>query len=470
LFVRGSHSTSTSTIASSGFLYLIVVVVAAVRGGFGQATVTSIIAVVCLNYFFVPPTFTFVVADPENWVALGAFEFTALIVSRLSHRAQTRAAEAIAERHDSERLYEISRRILLLDRSRDPGAIIPALIREAFGLSGVVLFDALSASIHSSGESSQEEGQRARDAYYQNSDKFDANRNAWFCALRLGGRPLGGLALCGCKLTPLIATAIASLSAIALERARSLEKEYHAEAARQIEQLRTAVLDALAHEFKTPLTVISTASSGLLAAGNLSNTEMELVSLIDDQSKELTYLANRLLGAARLDRADFKPQREPLLLSNLVKDVIENIQDEQCRGRFRISLPDHESLVAADRKLIESALAQLLDNAIKYSLPGSPIDIELAVSTSEVILTVRDQGLLIPPADRERIFERFYRAAGTEQWPVGTGLGLSIVRRVVDAHHGRVWAESDPERGTAFSVALPVAPSRPQEQHRAERF
>ena len=112
-------------VASSGFLYLVVVVLTAVYEGFWEATVTSIVAVTCLNYFFIPPIFSFTVADPQNWVALGAFEFTALVVSRLSHRAQMRAAEAVAEHRDADRLYQASRDILLRGTSREPGSFYP---------------------------------------------------------------------------------------------------------------------------------------------------------------------------------------------------------------------------------------------------------------------------------------------------------------------------------------------------------
>jgi len=443
--------------ASIGFVYLMVIVVSAAYGGFLQGTVTSIAAVACLDYFFFPPIFRFTIDDPKNWLALGAFEFTALVLSRLSHRAQMRAAQAIAERQNSDRLYQISQRILLLDRSRDPGETIPPLIREVFGLSAVVLFDALSASTHMDGHSGQDVEELARQAYYRNSDQFDAEANTWSCALRVGARPIGGLALRGASLSALVATSIASLSAIALERARSFEKEYRAQAARQVEQLRAAVLDALAHEFKTPLTVISTASSGLLAAGRLADTQTELVSLIDEQAKELNELTTRLLGAAELDSEDFKPQREPFLLSTLVASTVETIDERQPRDRFRFSIPDHEPPVWADRKLIGTALGQLIDNALKYSDPGSPIDIEIRARHAEVIAAVRDQGLMIAPADRERIFERFYRACGSDLRTAGTGLGLSIVRRIVNAHQGRVWAESDEKHGTAFFLVLPVA-------------
>ena len=449
-------------VASSGFLYLVAVVLAAVYGGVYEATVTSIVSAACLNYFFIPPIRSFHVGDPANWVALGTFELTALVISRLSHRAQVQAAEAIAAQHNSERLYRTAQRILLLDRSREPGTLITSLIREVFDLSEVVLFDAISASTYVSGVSLPEAEERARSAYYLNSDVFDAESNTWFCVLRLGVQPVGGLALCDGTLTPLVATALASLSAIALERARSFEKEYRAEAARQSEQLRTAVLDALAHAFKTPLTIIRTASSGLLAASSLSTKQTELLTLIDEQAQDLNDLASRLLSAAKLDSVDFKPQRESVLFSDLVNAAIQSLDAQRCRGRCHVHGSTPETPVLADRQLITTVLAQLVDNALKYSVPGSPIDIGIAMGDAEVTVTVRDQGLVIAPADRERIFERFYRAAGTEQLPAGTGLGLSIVKRIVEAHHGRVWAESDVDAGTVFSVALPTAPKRLQ--------
>ncbi len=441
-------------LASSGFLHLFLVVLVSVYAGFWEATITSIAAVVSLNYFFIPPLHSLVVSDPKNWVALGAFEFTALMISRLSHQAQARAAEAIAERRDSERLYQTSREILLLDRSAEPGTFITSLVRERFHLGGALLFDAVSTNTYLSGSITPDAEERTRGAYFQNSDTFDSRSNTWFCVLRLGVRPVGGLALCECKMTPLVATALASLSAIALERARSLEQEYRAEAARQSEQLRTAVLDSLAHEFKTPLTTIWTASSGLLAAGGLSGNQTELVILVDEQARKLNELASRLLGAAKLDSLDFRPRREPLVLSELVNAAIRSV-DDQYRGRFRFTGPLPESPVLADRKLIATALNQLFDNAIKYSVPGSAIDAWIRESEAEVIMAVRNRGLIIAPADRERIFERFYRAPGTEHRPSGTGLGLSIVKRITDVHHGRVWVESKADSGTIFSFTLP---------------
>lgn len=442
--------------AFTGFLYLVFVVLAAMYGGFWQATVISIAAAACLNYYFVPPIFSFV-NSPANWVALGAFEFTALVISRLSLRAQLRAIEAVSERRDMERLYETSRRILLLDSYGEPGNLITSLIQETFSLQAVQLFDALSGTTYQSGEKTPATDQQTRSAYFLDADTFDPTTKSWYCVLRLGARPVGGLALHHTEMTRLAATALASLCGIALERVRTLQREYRAQAARQTEQLRTAVLDALAHQFKTPLTIARTASSGILAVGGLSELQTELVTTIDQQASRLEHLTSRLLTAARLDSAVFKPRREPLLLSRLVTAAIQRLDQESDRERFGLSVSSAEIPVFADRELILTSIAQLLDNALKYSEPGSRIDMTVAIDGSEALLTIRSRGLVVIPADRERIFERFYRAPETQHLPAGTGLGLSIVKKIVTAHHGTVWAEGEIGYGTTLSILLPVA-------------
>jgi len=442
--------------AFTGFLYLVFVVLTALYGGFWQATVISIAAAACLNYYFVPPIFSFA-NSPANWVALGAFEFTALVISRLSQRARLEAIEATAGRRDMERLYEASRRILLLNSSGESGNLIASLIREIFELDAVQLLDAQSGKTHRSGENLPGAEQQTRDAYFLGADSYDLQMKSWYCVLRLGTRPVGGLALNGTAMTKLAATALASLSAIALERARVLQRESHAQAARQTEQLRTAVLDALAHELKTPLTVARTASSGLLAVGGLSELQKDLVTVIDQQATKLDRLASRLLTAARLDGAEFRPQREPVLLCRLVSAAIQGLGQETDRARFRVSVPNREISIFADRELILTSLVQLVDNAIKYSEPGSPVDVTLTFQDGTVVLRVRSKGLVVTPADRERIFERFYRAPETHHLPAGTGLGLSIVKKIVAAHCGHVWAEGEKGYGTSFCISLPVA-------------
>lgn len=448
-------------LASVGFLYLVFVVLAAVYGGLWQATLVSVVSVGCLDFFFNEPIFSFSVDRVSNWVALGAFEFTSIVISRLSNRAQVRALEAVAERRDTARLYEVARRILLLDTYADTGSQLVQLVRHEFDLGGALLFDALPSETHSSGGPSNEEERghlirKARDAYLLDSDTYDPGTKTWFCALRLGVRPVGALILCGTEMSQLNAGALASLAAIALERARALARQSHAEAEQQAEKLRTAVLDALAHKFKTPLTVIRTAVAGLPAAGSLSELQTELVSLIDQEAKRLSDLAQRLVGAPDFDSREFEPQPEPLLLSRLIKAAIGELDRDADRERFRFSLSAHEPPVLADRELILTAIAQLVDNALKYSLPASPIDVGVSARDAGVVLTVRSRGLVVAPADRERIFDRFYRAPGAQGCAPGTGLGLSIVKTIANDHQGHVWAEGEPDYGTTFSLSLPV--------------
>jgi two-component system sensor histidine kinase KdpD len=440
---------------SAGFLYLILIVLTAQYGGFLAATVTSIAAVMCLDYFFEAPVFAFSVGERTDWLAFAAFEFTALVISRLALHAKAKTFEAEARHQDSERLYETARQVLLLDKAQKPGDFITSSILQVFQVRSVVLFDAVSAETYASGETSPQLEDRARAAYYLDTDRFDPVTGTWFVTLRLGGKPFGSLALSDAKMTPTVATALASLSAIVLERSRSIEREYRAEAARQAESLRSSVLDALAHDIKTPLTIIRTASSGLLAAGGLSDEKTELVGLIDEQSTKLNHLASHLLTAARLEKTEFQPQQEPLLFSSLLQAACEDFDQTRDRERFQLLPASDEVPVCGDRKLIKRALAQLLDNAIKYSVPGSPIEMAVTVSDTEVIAEVRNEGPAIASTDRRRIFERFYRTAEAQFGAPGTGLGLSIVKRIGDAHGGRVWVQSADGEKTAFFFALP---------------
>jgi two-component system, OmpR family, sensor histidine kinase KdpD len=222
-------------------------------------------------------------------------------------------------------------------------------IQEIFELDAVVLLDSAAATLHRSGIPPQAAEEWARSTYLRDRNEFDPATRSWYCALHLEARPVGALALCGGELSSLAANALASLCTAALERAFAVRRECHAEAARQNEQLRAAVLDALGHEFKTPLTTIWTASSAMLEVGELSALQHELVTLIDDQSKKLNDLASRLLTTVRLDGRDFHPTLRPVLCSTVVQSVVENLNSREVLERIRIERPSEEQLVMAER-------------------------------------------------------------------------------------------------------------------------
>jgi two-component system sensor histidine kinase KdpD len=448
------------TLPVVGFVLFLIIVVAALRLGFWQATITSVVAVGCLDFFFTQPLFS-LKTDPAGLTALAAFESAALVVSRLSAQVQLQARIANQQRNNMERLYELARNILLVNRHEPTGQQIAAFIQRAIGVDSVALFDSSTLQVYGAGARQPDLEETARNAWLMDKHEDNLPGHKWSRVLRIGHKGSGAIALRADHLSPIVADAIASIAAIALERSRSLEKETMAEAARQSEQLRTAVLDALAHAFKTPLTTILAASSGLLEGGTLRPQEAELVQLIDDQSIVLNDLTTRLLQTARLEGAEMHLRNEESSIGELINDVLEPFAGHFNVRPALIVIPDREVPVYGDGSLIVMAVRQLVDNAIKYSDPGTAITISAEAKHDEILISVHNEGPVIRPDDRERIFDRFYRSPGTEHRAAGTGLGLSITKKIAEAHLGRVWAGTG-DKGATFFFALPLnhLPSR----------
>ncbi len=442
-------------LATTGFIQLLIILAVALRAGFVQATLASIIANCCLNYFFVPPVFTFTIADPQNWIAVGVFEVSALVVSRLSTEAQAQAARASSREAHLRRLYEVSRELLLLTREKPPAQEVLLLIQRVFAIDAAVLFDASQATAELVGPHAAGLENDTRAAYLQDRDSQMADGRTWIRVLRLGVRPIGALALQGSELTGITANALASLTAIALERAHSFERESRAEAKRQSEQLRTVVLDALAHEYKTPLTVVRTATTGLIEMGQLSAVQTELISLVDSETNKLSELTTRLLQMSRLDKTDVRLRPERIDVDELIETVVSRAAQLLSAHIVHLQGTDSGASIQADRELIVMALTQFLDNAAKYSGPCSAITVGVVVLAGEVRISVHNVGPYIPPEERERIFRRFYRSSGASYKAAGTGIGLSITKKVADVHQGRTWVTSEEDRGNTFFLALP---------------
>ena len=444
-------------LSTAGFLYLLTVVVVAQVCGLRQATLTSLLGVACLDYFIVPPIFSFDFGTSRNLLPLATFEFCALIVSRLSTREKRHAADARRRRKSMEKLFVVSRGTLQLDFNRPPGPQISALIRETFDLECVALYDeALGRADRSEGGGLDNEMARAAfiDGIDRDEPHNDPSRAACCRILRADNMLTGALYLRG-PIDPLSADALASLTAISLERCRSLEKKSQAEAARQSELMRTAVLDALAHAFKTPLTAIRTASSGLLEIGNLSDAQHDLASLVEEQSEQLNNLTTRLLQTARLDTAGLNVRNEEVMVSGLISEVIADQRRKLDQHPIEVSIDDESLATQGDRGLLATIVGQFVDNAAKYSTPGTPIRVEAQGHYSQVVISVHNEGVPIRLEDRERIFERFYRCPETKDFAPGTGIGLSIARKAAEAQHGHVWVISGEGEGNTFFLSLP---------------
>jgi two-component system sensor histidine kinase KdpD len=277
----------------------------------------------------------------------------------------------------------------------------------------------------------------------------------------VGSGPVGALVVRG-KLNPLVVDALAALAAIAIDRHQSFEKEDRAEAGKQSEQLRAAVLDALAHELKTPLTAVQTASSGLLALGGLTDSQAELVTLIDGEAIRLNELCTRLLVTAKLDRRQVGLDLTDVNVKELIFEVMADRPKSLGSDRIQAVVDDSDLIVNADRKLLAMILAQFIDNARKYSMPDTPIEVAARKSRTDVLFSVHNFGSAIRIEDRERVFDRFYRSSYRKDAVPGTGIGLSVVKKAADAHHGHVWVISDDREGTTFFLSLPMEARRKQ--------
>lgn len=435
-------------------LYLLIVMAVASMFGFWQASFASVLAVLLLDYYFEPPIFSFEVANSGIFVALATFEATALAMSRLHRREIRRTKEADAHRRSMEQLYELSRSSLLLDLHQPPGPQFAVLIQRIFDARAVALFDMSLGRQDRMGQWGAGEENLARDCYLRDASQDDFSTQTWQRVLRAGSRPVGALVVCG-NLSSLVVDALASLAAIGIERHQWFEKEERAEDAKRSEQLRAAVLDALAHELKTPLTAVQTASSGLLEMGALTDRQCGLVTLINDEAIRLNELCTRLLQTARLDAGYIGLKMDDVNIQELISEVLASEAVEGERNRIQVAVDDPALIVRVDRGLLEMILAQYIDNARKYSAPGTPIEIAARKSHTEVLISVHNIGSTIRIEDRERIFERFYRSPDTKEGVPGTGIGLSVVKKAAEAHHGHVWVISDETEGTTFFLSLP---------------
>jgi len=444
---------------TTSLLYLLIVVSVASRFGFWQASLASLLAVLLLDYFFEPPIFSFEVANPGIFVALITFEATALTISRLHGREMRKAGEAAFHRAGMEQLYELSRNSLLMDMRQAPGPQLVVLIHRIFNAQAVALFDMNLGRQDRAGEWGTDEENIAKECYLRGAAQDHPLTATAQRILFAGSEPVGAMVVRG-KLSPLVIDALASLAAIAIDRHQWFEKEERAETASKSEQLRAAVMDALAHEFKTPLTAVQAASSGLLELGELTESQRDLVTLIDAETSRLNKLCTRLLLTAKLDAQQVGLHTDEVNVNGLLSEVIAGTPIETRNNRIRVAVDDPALNLRVDRGLLAMILGQYINNALKYSTPGTPITVAARKSHTEMLISVHNIGSTIRIEDRERIFDRFYRSPEMKDSVPGTGIGLSVVRKAAEAHRGHVWVISDDKEGTTFFLSLPTGMRR----------
>lgn len=415
-----------------GFAYLLVVLAVASWFGFPEALAASCAAAAQYNFYFLPPVGTFTIADTRNWVALGSFLITAMVASELSASARRQAREAELRRRDINRLYELTRATLLADPDSITQEIERALV-SIFGFRDARL-------------------ELTRDG---NNNAAAPSSTVW--PLRVGKGEIGRLRIWGSTVNQEGSGAIAGIVAIALERARVLRESSHLQALRESESLKTALLDAVTHDLRTPLTSIKAAVTALLdreGSTALEASRGDLLAAINEESDHLNHILQTLLDMARVEAGVLRLEPRPQSLAPIVEAAIAQARVDPARVRVR--LPPSLPMAQADGPLLSQALAQLLANAGTYSAPHSPIELGAESEVGYVTVTVSDHGTGIPAASMPYIFDKFYRdPQARERRPDGMGMGLAIARGIVAAHHGTIEAASMPGSGARFRLRIP---------------
>ncbi len=390
-----------------------------------------------------------------NAVVLPALVLALLLIILLSALAWSIAREAASWRAQVRDLHEFARRTLEMNFNLEPGQQLADLVHDIFALEAVAVFDADLHQVYQAGHWNANPQELSRNVYYFGTSDDDAKTGLGRRVVRLGTAPIGSLVVRG-KTSSLTNNAIASLIAIAFDRYRAFANESRMETERRTEQLRSTVLDSLAHAYKTPLTAIRAASTGLGEMGHLSAAQAELVALIDEQTGHLSDLTTRLLTTARLDAGEITVHATPVDVAPLIEEVVTSLRDRLASMKVELDILDEGLVLECDRQMMVMLLTQYIDNACKYSIFGSTITIRAEKVHAEIVFSVRSFGPVIPINDRERIFDRYYRSTTRPNRAAGTGIGLSVAKRVALIHGGSVWVTSDEAEGTTFYAAIPA--------------
>jgi len=423
---------TVAPVVSLGVVYLVAVLLISTVWGAWLGMLTALASALAFNYFHIPPTGRFSIAEGENWVALIVFLIVAVIGSSVAQLARARATEADERRREADLAAEMAK---LLLRGRDLSETLPAAAQRLASALGLP-----SAAI----ELAPVEGDERRLAF----------------PLREGTSQLGTLVVpTGLpeeslrRLQERVVPALEALLAAGLERDRLLGEVVETRALRRSDVVKTALLRAVSHDLRSPLTAIVAAGEAIGSPTLDDEERRELGSVITDESARLSRLIDNLLDLSRLEGGAADPRPEWCSIEEVIGTAVDDLALAQ--ETLSLSLDPDLPLVRADAAQLERAFANLLENGVRYS-GGHPVSVRARVTGGRLLVRMVDRGPGIPVAQRERVFEPFYRAGSATEGHRGSGLGLAIVRGFIEANGGRVWVESLPGQGTSFVVEFPA--------------
>jgi two-component system sensor histidine kinase KdpD len=419
-----------------GVVYLLAVAFVAFRRGEVPAIATAVLSVLVFNFLFIDPRYRLAISQSDDLVALGVFLVVASVVSRLAATARARAEEAQARAREAERHERVAR--LLADAASSllaGGPVEQELAREPSRLSAAFAQAGLRVSLSPvpaprSGELS--------------TSLKTSTRSGWLYGDSARGWDRDGLErLC---------EPLRRLFDLALERERVAERSAEAEAATRADVAKTAVLHAISHDLRSPLTAITTALTGLRDAQHELDRD-ELLSVLDEEVQRLNRMVSDLLDLSRIEAGALHPQTDWCDLRDVVTSALADARSRRGDHPVEFRMPDDLPLVRADAAQVERVFANLIENAFKFSADGAPVEIGGGTGGSKVFVRVANRGRSIPQSQRRYVFEPFFRG---REGAVGAGLGLAICRGFVEANGGQIALQSAREGATAFMVSFPL--------------
>jgi two-component system sensor histidine kinase KdpD len=436
-------------------MFLVTVLLTSAYWGLRYAVVVAVGATAAFNFFFLPPFGTFTIADPQNWAALFAFLVTALVASNLAERARSEAEGAKQRRREVERLFGLSQQFLASENVLELLNALPKYVQETFSVSTVVVMAADHPTVYRSSPDARFEESVLRSTLLRGEPITQAGVS--YVPLRLGMRTVGSLGVTGDELSRETLDALGSLTGLAIERARALEALSKNRAEQEHERLRTALLDSVTHEFRTPLTSIKASVSTLISGATLDEQgRRELLTVIDEETDRLNRLVGEAAEMAQLDSGMFKLDLESHRIEDALEPALLDARASLENHPVEVMIAPGMPKVRMDVPRIREVLMHLLENAGKYSDPGIPIKVTSEVKGDRLVTSVADRGPGIDSFEQSLIFEKFYRGQHQRYTAPGTGMGLAIAKVIVEAHGGSIGVVSQLGSGSVFSFTLPL--------------
>ena len=418
-----------------GVLYLLAVLFIAVRRGQVAALATAVVSVLALNFFFIAPRYRLTIADSQNVVALVVFLVVAVVVGRLAATARAQTGEA--------------ERRALLASAREREAMILAQAASSFlaGENVAAQLQAMADRQDSTGAHAVRAGLSAAPDTRQGeiAVRIPSTRPGW-----VYGRPDAAWDRASLER---LAQSLARLIDLARERERLAKRSAAAEAARRADATKTALLHAISHDLRSPLTAITTAASGLSQEGLSAEDRAGLLEAIEAESARLARMVDDLLDLSRIEADAVNPRTDWCDLADVVASAAEQVEQRFGGQRIDLDVPSDLPLVRADVAQLERVFSNLLENAVKFSPDGAAVRVSGGSGGGRVTVRVTDSGPGIPASRRREIFEPFVRGTGPGQ---GSGLGLAICRGLVEANGGEISLQGGAGEGTTFAVAFPL--------------